>query len=194
MKTSLLAPRAPGVLVAPARLARDRTGVGAVTDQLTVLSLGAGVQSTTMALMAAHGEINSMPDCAIFADTGWGPRAVYDHLAWLRSPNVLPFEVHVVRNGNLRESTLARRNTTGGRFSAVPWYINNPDGSHGMGRRLCVNGGVKWGHRGGVKRGHRRLRACPRSPREGPARDAACPVGPRGQAWAGWSVQLAVGV
>ena len=38
-----------------------------------------------------------------------------------------------------------------------------------------VNGGVKWGHRGGVKRGHRRLRACPRSPREGPARDAACP-------------------
>ncbi len=41
--------------------------------------------------------------------------------------------------------------------------------------RTAVNGGVKWGHRGGVKRGHRRLRACPRSPREGPARDAACP-------------------
>jgi hypothetical protein len=44
--------------------------------RLRVLSLGAGVQSTTMALLAAHGEIGPMPDCAIFADTGWEPRAV----------------------------------------------------------------------------------------------------------------------
>ena len=63
-------------------------------------------------------------------------------------------------------------------------------------------------HRGGVKRGHRRLRACPRSPcaqSMGGAPRATRralnrlargegPVGPRGQAWAGWSVQLAVGV
>ena len=49
---------------------------------LRVLSLGAGVQSTTLALMAAHGDIAPMPDCAIFADTGWEPRAVYEHLAW----------------------------------------------------------------------------------------------------------------
>lgn len=41
--------------------------------RLRVLSLGAGVQSTTLALMAAHGEIGPMPDCAIFADTGWEP-------------------------------------------------------------------------------------------------------------------------
>lgn len=41
------------------------------TIRLRALSLGAGVQSTTMALMAAHGEIGPMPDCAIFADTGW---------------------------------------------------------------------------------------------------------------------------
>ena len=60
------------------------------TIKLRVLSLGAGVQSTTLALMAAHGEIGPMPDCAIFADTGWEPKAVYEHLAWLRSPNVLP--------------------------------------------------------------------------------------------------------
>jgi len=38
------------------------------TIKLRVLSLGAGVQSTTLALMAAHGEIGPMPDCAIFAD------------------------------------------------------------------------------------------------------------------------------
>ncbi len=35
---------------------------------LRVLSLGGGVQSTTLALMAAHGEIRLMPECAIFAD------------------------------------------------------------------------------------------------------------------------------
>ena len=55
---------------------------------LRSLSLGAGVQSTTVALMAAHGEIGPLPDCAIFADTGWEPQAVYDHFAWLMSPNV----------------------------------------------------------------------------------------------------------
>lgn len=57
---------------------------------MRIISLGAGVQSTTMALMAAHGAITPMPDCAIFADTGWEPIAVYDHLRWLMSPNVLP--------------------------------------------------------------------------------------------------------
>lgn len=107
-----------------------------MTAQLRVLSLGAGVQSTTLALMAAHGEI-APPDCAIFADTQWEPPAVYNHLAWLRSPNVLPFPVHVVTAGNIREAILARRNTTGGRFAAVPWHTINPDGSHGMGRRQC---------------------------------------------------------
>jgi len=35
-----------------------------------VISLGAGVQSSTMALMAAAGEITPMPDCAIFAGNG----------------------------------------------------------------------------------------------------------------------------
>ncbi|GAA5542298.1 MULTISPECIES: hypothetical protein [Brucella] len=58
----------------------------AASIRLRVLSLGAGVQSTMLALMAAHGEIGPMPDCAIFADTGWEPKAVYEHLAWLRSP------------------------------------------------------------------------------------------------------------
>jgi hypothetical protein len=40
-------------------------------NPLRIISLGAGVQSTTLALMAAAGEIGPMPDCAIVADTGW---------------------------------------------------------------------------------------------------------------------------
>jgi hypothetical protein len=67
------------------------------TIRLRVLSLGAGVQSTTLARMAAHGIIDPMPDCAVFADTGWKPTVVYDHLASLTSPNVLPFPVYIVR-------------------------------------------------------------------------------------------------
>lgn len=110
-----------------------------VKPKLTVISLGAGVQSTTMALMAAHGEISPMPDCAIFADTGWEPKAVYEHLAWLRSPNVLPFSVHVVSKGNIRDGILGRRNTSGGRFAAIPFFTMSPRGAPGIGRRQCTS-------------------------------------------------------
>ena len=37
--------------------------------RLTVISLGGGVQSSVMALMAAEGAFDSVPACAIFADT-----------------------------------------------------------------------------------------------------------------------------
>jgi len=110
-----------------------------MTVKLRVISLGAGVQSTTMALMAAHGEIGPMPDCAIFADTGWEPKAVYQHLEWLRSPNVLPFPVHIVSKGDLRADSLARRNTDGKRHASVPWFLRMPNGAEGMGRRQCTN-------------------------------------------------------
>jgi hypothetical protein len=49
------------------------------------ISLGAGVQSSVMALMAARGEIGPMPDCAVFADTQWEPAGVYEHLGWRRN-------------------------------------------------------------------------------------------------------------
>jgi hypothetical protein len=103
--------------------------------KLTVISLGAGVQSTTMALMAAHGEITPMPDCAIFADTGWEPKAVYDHLNALRE--MLPFPVHVVSAGDLRADAMARGNTAS-RVAAVPWYSISPRGKKGMGLRQCT--------------------------------------------------------
>lgn len=103
--------------------------------RLRVISLGAGVQSTTMSLMAAHGEL-PMPDCAIFADTGWEPRAVYEHLE--RLEKALPFPVHRVNAGNLRDDALAFGNYRSRRFAAVPWFIRNPDGSRGIGKRECT--------------------------------------------------------
>ncbi len=109
-----------------------------MTIRLRVISLGAGVQSTTMALMAAHGEITPMPDCAIFADTQSEPQAVYDHLKWLMSPNVLPFPIHVVTKGSLRAAILsasAGRTRNDGR---PPLYIRNPDGTKGILKRQCT--------------------------------------------------------
>lgn len=100
------------------------------------LSLGAGVQSSTLALMIAQGELEPV-DCAIFSDTHWEPRAVYDWLDWLERQ--LPFPVYRVTAGNLRDGILESKNTTGGRFATVPWFITNPDGTPGMGRRQCTS-------------------------------------------------------
>lgn len=49
---------------------------------MRVLSLGAVVQSSTLALMMATGEVEPAQH-AIFADTQWEPRRVYDWLDWL---------------------------------------------------------------------------------------------------------------
>jgi hypothetical protein len=97
-------------------------GEGYEPSQIRVrtISLGAGVQSTTMALMAAHGEIGPMPDCAIFADTGWEPKAVYEHLEWLMSPNVLPFPVHIVTAGNIRDNIMEA--AQGKRWISIPAF------------------------------------------------------------------------
>jgi hypothetical protein len=108
--------------------------------RLRVLSLGAGVQSTTLALMAAHGEIEPMPDCAIFADTGWEPKAVMAHLRWLMSPNVLPFPVHIVSAGNIRDDL--KRAGAGGRWASVPAFTRTTRRRRveiGMIRRQCTS-------------------------------------------------------
>lgn len=102
---------------------------------IRVLSLGAGVQSTTLALMAAAGEIDT-PDCAIFADTGWEPAAVYSHLA--RLSDALPFPVHMVSAGNLRNDIVGSTNSTGQRVASVPWFMRMPNGGEAMGRRQCT--------------------------------------------------------
>lgn len=83
-----------------------------------ILSLGAGVQSSTTALMAAAGEITPMPDCAVFADTQAEPRAVYEWLDWLEKQ--LPFKVYRVTAGNLEADTL--QSNERGRVATPPFY------------------------------------------------------------------------
>ena len=102
-----------------------------------VLSLGAGVQSSCLALLADRGEYGlPKPDFAIFADTGWEPPAVYDHLDWLETQ--LSFEVVRVDSGNLRENILQGRMPDGSRFLGIPAFVRNPDGSTGILHRQCT--------------------------------------------------------
>lgn len=104
---------------------------------MRVLSLGAGVQSTTVALMVAAGELEPL-DCAIFADTGAEPAAVYEHLDWLTSDNVLPFPVHRVSAGDLRQEILAAMRGEARMDARPPFYVANPDGSQGTLMRQCT--------------------------------------------------------
>ena len=72
-----------------------------------VLNLGAGVQSSCLALMTAKGEITPMPDFAVFADTQAEPQSVYDWLDWLEAQ--LPYPVYRVTKGDLTKDQLQVR-------------------------------------------------------------------------------------
>ena len=100
---------------------------------IRIISLGAGVQSTVLALMASKGEIGPMPDCAIFADTGYEPQGVYDHLEWLIKE--LPFPTYIVDSGNIRDDTINGINSTGQTFATMPFFGE----TGGIGRRQCTN-------------------------------------------------------
>lgn len=92
-----------------------------------IISLGAGVQSSTMALMAAKGEITPMPDCAIFADTQDEPQEVYRWLDWLEGQ--LPYPVYRVTYGSLSAHALeVKRSKKSGKLyqrGGIPVYIHN---------------------------------------------------------------------
>lgn len=105
-----------------------------------VISLGAGVQSSTMALMAAKGEITPMPKAAFFADTQAESEAVYNWLDWLEKQ--LPFPVYRVTAGNLtRTITTVKQKKDGSGFyveNSLPTYNKKPDGSTGHAPRQCT--------------------------------------------------------
>src|SRR6187549_1580015 len=104
---------------------------------MRILSLGAGVQSTTLALMIAHGELPPV-DCAIFADTQAEPKGVYAHLARLMAPGVLPFPVRIVTKGSLRQEVIDASEGKRGAWGRPPLFLRNPDGTEGMTRRQCT--------------------------------------------------------
>lgn len=102
---------------------------------IRVLSLGAGVQSTTLLLLAAEGRLPRL-DAAIFSDTGWEPRAVYDHLQRLEDEVAKPAGIPILRvsAGNLRDDYLNPEVES----ASIPLFVKGANGSQGMLRRDCT--------------------------------------------------------
>ena len=101
-----------------------------------VLSLGAGVQSTALLLLTARSALPKI-DAAVFADTGWEPREVYEHLERIDAEIAQPAGIPVIRvtSGNIRNDAL----NPGARFASMPLYVLGRDGAPGMARRQCTS-------------------------------------------------------
>lgn len=103
--------------------------------RLRILSLGAGKDSTALALLALEGALPPL-DCAIFADTRWEPVAVRAQLRRisdeLRDAGV---PVYRVSNGDLRADHLNAESP----FSSMPLFVRGDDGKERLGRRQCTH-------------------------------------------------------
>lgn len=111
-----------------------RRKLGALS-RLRVLSLGAGVQSTCVYLMAMDGVIEPI-DFAVFADTQEEPQHVYFHLWWLASLGGPP--IIVASKGKLGHDLLQGTNSTSQRFASIPAFTSSVVGERGgMTRRQC---------------------------------------------------------
>lgn len=92
-----------------------------------------------MALMAAHGEITPMPQCAIFADTQDEPESVYKWLDWLEKQ--LPFPVHRVTKGKLSDRSctvgFSKKNNKVS-FSSIPAFVAGVNGTTSLIPRQCT--------------------------------------------------------
>lgn len=96
------------------------------------LSLGAGVQSSALALMAERGLVGKF-DAAVFADTGAESVETYE---WLeRLEGLLSFPVVRVE---AKEGPLLNWIFKDG-FSQIPAFRVNRDGYIGIGKRQCTN-------------------------------------------------------
>ena len=151
------------------------------THSLTVISLGGGVQSSVMALMASGGAFGQLPDCAIFADTHWEPPSLYTHLDWLAER--LGFPVYVVDNGrSLREDVNTLTNHSGNHSLVdLPLYLKGRNGhGDGIGRRQCTE--------------HYKIRPIQRKIREllGLTKGQRVPTGTAVELWLGISTDEAI--
>jgi hypothetical protein len=103
---------------------------------LKILSLGAGVQSSTLALMMEKG-LAPKPDYAIFSDTQGEPKQVYEWLKWLTDQ--LSFPVLIVTAGSLPDNLRKSNKGTYIRGTSIPMFTRNQK----IRRLLGVGKGVK---------------------------------------------------
>lgn len=101
---------------------------------MKVLSLGAGVQSSTLLLKACRGELE-MPDVAIFVDLGWELPATYDWLDRVLIPESekAGLDLRIVRPANIREDLIRED----GKRIMAPLFVRRPDGKRGQLQHQC---------------------------------------------------------
>ena len=111
------------------------------TPTLRVISLGGGVQSTVMTLLAEEGAFDK-PDCAIFADTKWEPKQVYENVAWLKEQVSFPVYVTSFRDRSLFDDVWNGKGQYDHDFVTIPVYIGGGKGEkrQGMSMRQCTKG------------------------------------------------------
>jgi hypothetical protein len=107
-----------------------------MSADLRVLSLGAGVQSSTLALMIEKGLVPKV-DLAVFADTKSEPAAVYKWLEWLQGQ--VSFPINIVTAGSLKENAKKSNEGIYVRGSTIPMYVRHKEtGKKGILRRMCT--------------------------------------------------------
>jgi hypothetical protein len=106
-------------------------------NNLRILSLGAGVQSSTLALMIEKGQV-PMVDAAIFADVKGEPKAVYEWLDYLKT-QVTKYPIYVVTWRNLKQDILDAAQGNYKAFTAPFFTKNIETGKKGMLRRQCTS-------------------------------------------------------
>lgn len=102
-----------------------------MSEPIHIISLGAGVQSSAMAIMASLGMIAPMPLCGIFADTGDETDETYQWIGELQK--LVSFPVIWLKGPRLSDSLV---NKWG--HSEIPAWFKNEQGNPSIGRRQCT--------------------------------------------------------
>ena len=91
--------------------------------------------------MADAEEFGVRPDIAVFADTGWEPKAVYDNISWLSSQLSYPVVTVTADAGrSLRDAVLQGVNVRGRPWLTIPAWLSDTDGHPaGMNWRQCTS-------------------------------------------------------
>lgn len=105
---------------------------------LRIISLGAGVQSSALYLMALDGIIGPMPDYAIFADTQQEPPWVYENVWRLAAEGGDIIPIIIATAGDIGDAVRKKCGDAPGRFASVPFWVIGEDGKCAPGRRQCT--------------------------------------------------------
>jgi hypothetical protein len=135
----------PEPTVKPKPKATHRTRAQWKGEPTKFLSLGAGVQSSVLLMLAICGEIER-PDHVVFSDTGWEPAAVYEHLKWLRRQCMKTgIPMHITRADtprvqHIRDDALHGHRTKTGIVrldGRMPLFVDDDTGREGTITRRC---------------------------------------------------------